>query len=166
MSIHQALLFRQLSDDVTYFSHTLPPSDQHSEQLAARGIDVVVGAVAALDVVDDCLTGVRLEDGTVVPTDALVVATRMVARASFLADLGLHPTEHPLGIGQHIPADPTGRTGVPGVWVAGNITDLAAQVGTSAAAGAFAAARINAELVEEETRTAVEAYRAVTSASS
>ena len=26
MSTHQALLFRQLSDDVTYFSHTMPPT--------------------------------------------------------------------------------------------------------------------------------------------
>jgi hypothetical protein len=45
----------------------------------------------------------------------------------------------------------------PRVWVAGNVTDLAAQVG--AAAGAAAAAQINADLVAEETRQAVAAYR-------
>ena len=50
---------------------------------------------------------------------------------------------------------PTGQTGVPGVWVAGNVTDLAAQVGGAAAAGALAGARINADLVAEETRQAV-----------
>jgi hypothetical protein len=49
---------------------------------------------------------------------------------------------------------------VPGVWVAGNVTDLAAQVGTAAAEGATAAAHINADLVAEETRQAVAAYRA------
>jgi thioredoxin reductase len=83
----------------------------------------------------------------------------MVARAGFLADLGLQPTDHPSGIGTYIPADATGRTDVAGVWVAGNVTDLAAQVGAAAAAGAFAAAQINADLVVEETRRAVEARR-------
>jgi hypothetical protein len=36
-SVHQALLFRLLSADVT-FSHTLPPTAEQAEQLAARGI--------------------------------------------------------------------------------------------------------------------------------
>jgi thioredoxin reductase len=160
MSTHQALLFRQLSDDVTYFTHMMPLSHEQAEQLAARGIRVVDGEVASLEVVKDHLTGVRLWDGTVVDRDALVVSTRMVARAGFLAALGLHPTAHPSGLGEHIPADPTGRTDVPGVWVAGNATDLAAQVGASAAAGALAAAQINADLVAEETRQAVAAHQA------
>ena len=50
-------------------------------------------------------------------------------------------------------------TAVPGVWVAGNVTDLTAQVGAAAAAGAMAGAQINADLVAEETRDAVLAYR-------
>lgn len=122
--------------------------------------------MASLEVDDDRLIGVRLEDGRVLPAAALVVATRMVARASFPAELGVLPTEHPLGIGEHIPAEPTGGTGVRGVWVGANITDPAAQVGTSATAGTFAGAQINADLVREETRTAVEAYRPAASASS
>jgi hypothetical protein len=50
-------------------------------------------------------------------------------------------------------------TEVPGVWVAGNVTDLTAQVGAAAAAGAMAGAHINADLVTEETRDAVRDYR-------
>jgi thioredoxin reductase len=161
MSVHQALLFRQLSRDVIYFTHQTPPNGEQAEQLAARGIRVVDGEVASLEVVEDRLTGVRLRDGTVIERHALVIAPRMVARAGFLADLGLRATEHPSGLGEHLPADPTGRTDVPGVWAAGNVTDLAAQVGASAAAGAFAAAQINADLVAEETRGAVESYRGV-----
>jgi thioredoxin reductase len=109
---------------------------------------------------------VRLGDGMVVGREALVVSPRMVARAGFLTDLGLRPTEHPSGLGEHISADPTGRTDVPGVWAAGNVTDLAAQVGASAAAGAFAAAQINADLVVEEAGRAVQAYRDVSSVAS
>ena len=97
------------------------------------------------------VTGVRLADSAVVPREVMVVQTRMEARASFLADLALAPIEHPMGIGSYVPADPTGLTAVRGVYVAGNITDLTAQVGAAAAAGALAGARINADLVEEET---------------
>jgi thioredoxin reductase len=163
-SVHQALLFRQLSDDVIYFTHGMPPNGEQAEQLAARGIRVVDCEVASLEVVEDRLTGVRLRDGTVIDRDALVVAPRMVARAGVLAELGLRATEHPSGLGEHIAAGPTGRTDVPGVWAAGNVTDLAAQVGASAAAGAFAGAQINADLAGEETQGAVESYRGVSSA--
>jgi thioredoxin reductase len=157
-SIHQALLFRQLSDDVLYFSHRMPPEDGQAQQIASRGIRVVNGEVASLEVIEHRLTGVRLRDGVLVDRDILVVSTRMVAQAGFLADLGLNPTEHPSGLGEHIKVDPAGLTDVPGVWAAGNVTDLAAQVGTSAAAGAWAAIRINADLVDEETHRAVQAY--------
>ena len=45
-----------------------------------------------------------------------------------------------------------GATAVPGVWVAGNVTDLRAQVIGSAAAGLIAGAAINADLIAEDTR--------------
>ncbi|MBF9069769.1 NAD(P)/FAD-dependent oxidoreductase [Streptacidiphilus sp. NEAU-YB345] len=175
-SVHQALLFRQLSDDVILFTHTGPvPTGEEAEQLAARGVRVVTGTVAAVETAvetaaetattgsgadgagRDRLSGVRLADGTVVPRQAVAVATRMVARAEFLAPLGLLPVAHPSGVAEHIPADPTGLTSVPGVWVAGNITDPTAQVSHSVAAGATAGARINADLVAAEARAAVAA---------
>lgn len=155
-SVHQALLFRQLSEDIVYFAHLTRPDDDEAARLAARDIRVVDGPVARLELDDDGLTGVRMDDGSTIDREAVVVSTRMVARAGFLADLGLKPVEHPSGLGEHIEVDGSGQTQVPGVWAAGNVTDLAAQVGGSAAAGAWAAARINADLVEEETRTALE----------
>ena len=160
MAMHQVMLFRQLSADIVFFAHTTqPPTGAEAEQLAARGITVVTGAVAALEIADDRLVGVRLDDGTVVARDVLAVAPRMVARGGVLAALGLTPVPHPSGMGDHVPADATGRTDVPGVWVAGNVTDVAAQVGAAAAAAAIAGAHINADLVAEDTRDAVAAYR-------
>lgn len=159
-SIHQAQLFRQWSADIVLFTHIAePPTAEQAEELAARGIRVVHGEIAGIAVADDRITGVRTSGGEVVARTAVVVAPRMIARADFLADLGLHPVEHPSGAGTHIPADPTGATEVEGVWVAGNVTDPAAQVGPSAAAGATAAARINADLVAEDTAAAVAAAR-------
>ena len=151
MSVHQALLFRQLSEDVTFLAHAATPDGEQAGQLAARGIPVVDGPVASLEIAGDRLVGVRMSDGTVIDCGAVVVSPRMVARAGFLDDLGLHPVQHPSGMGEHVPGDATGRTDVPGVWVAGNVTDLAAQVGTAASQGAFAGAQINADLVMEET---------------
>lgn len=164
LSMHQTLLFRQLSADVTYFTHQTSLTDEEAEQLVARGIRVVDGEVASVEVTDDRLTGIRLRDGTLVARDALAVASRMVARAGFLASLGLSATEHPRGVGEHVPADPTGRTEVPGVWVAGNVTDPSAQVGASAAAAATAAGHINADLVMEEAQQAVATHRDLFSA--
>src|SRR5262245_27564293 len=159
-SLHQALLFRQLSPDVLYFTHTAAPlDDDAAEQLSARGVDVVSGEVEALEIVDDRITAVRLTDGSRVEREVLAVSPRMVARAGLLARLGRPPVPHSSGIGDHVPSDAVGRTDVPGVWVAGNVTDPSAHVGTAGAAGALAGAQINADLVEEETHAAVAAAR-------
>jgi hypothetical protein len=45
------------------------------------------------------------------------------------------------------------------VWLAGNVTDLSAQVGSAASAGASAGAQVNADLVAEDARRAVAASR-------
>ena len=160
MSVHQALLFRQLTDDLTYLAGAQPPTPEQAEQLAARGVRVVTTPAVGLEVVEDRLAGVRLADGTVVACTALAVATRMRARTGFLAGLGLAPVEHPLGVGEHLVTDAQGRTEAAGVWAAGNVADLSAQVGASAAAGAAAAAQINGDLVSEDTGRAVAARRA------
>jgi thioredoxin reductase len=162
-AVHQALLFRQWSSDVVLFRHTAPAlTEEETEELAARGIRVVEGMVESLEIEDDRLAGIRLQDGTVVARGALAVMPRFVARSRVLASLGLRPTPHPMAVGEHIAADPTGQTTVPGVWVAGNVTDLMAQVVAASAGGVMAGAAVNAELIAEETREAVASRRAAT----
>lgn len=146
-SAHQALLFRQLSADVVYVSHSTGPTTEQRERFDALGIAVVDGPVSEVVRSDGAITGLVTPTG-VLAREVVAVAPRMEARAGFLAELGLVPAEHPSGMGQHLVADATGRSTVEGVWVAGNITDLSAQVGAAAAAGAFAGAAINADLVE------------------
>ncbi|MEU8261638.1 NAD(P)/FAD-dependent oxidoreductase [Micromonospora sp. NPDC048999] len=153
MSLHQALLFRQLSNDVRFFSNDHDLGDQDRAKLDALGIPTIPGGVSRLEIVDDRLAGVRLADDRIVEVEALAVASRLVARAEVFARIGIQPTAHPAG--SFIAADPTGRTAVPGVWVAGNSTDLSAQVGAAAADGARAAAHINADLVAEDVDRAV-----------
>ena len=126
-SVHQALLFRQLSDRVTYFTNGTRLPDDETEQLAARDVRIVAGRIDSLVVADNALCGVQLEDGTVVDAQAFAVMPHMVARGGFLDRLGLHVVPHPSGIGEHVTVDANGRTNVPGVWAAGNVTDIAAK---------------------------------------
>lgn len=167
-AVFQTLMWRQWSADVTLFLHRSPePTDDEREQLAARGITVVPGTVAEPVTADGRLSGLRLADGTVVPRTALVVAPRFTARSEVLRSLGLEAVEQEmLGavIGSAVPADPTGATAVPGVWVAGNLTNLQAQVISAAAAGLNAAAAINGDLIAEDTRRAVAVSRTAVSA--
>ncbi|MFY1636663.1 FAD-dependent oxidoreductase [Solwaraspora sp. WMMB335] len=165
MAMHQVLLFRQWSSDVLLFTHTgAELADEQAEQLAARGIRVVPGEVTGLEVTDDRLTGVRLADGTVVPRTAVTVASRLRVVDGLLAQLGVPVTEHPSGLSEQVEADETGRTPVPGVWAAGNLTSPFAQVMAAASAGTMAAAAINADLVEEDTAAAVRRHRAAAAA--
>ncbi len=164
MATHQALMFRQLSDDVILFQHTGPaPSAEQAEQLAARGIAVVEGEVSALEIEDDRLSGVRLTSGRFVPRQAVVIAPKFVARSGVLASLGLEAIDMEVGghvVGTYVPSETRGATSNPGVWLVGNVTDLMAQVITSAADGLGAGAAIIADLTAEDTAVAVAGYRA------
>jgi thioredoxin reductase (NADPH) len=182
MAVHQALLFRQLSDRVTVLLHELPGfGPEEAAQLEAIGVRTVPGRVVGVESVDaaggvqgttpdagqgagvsggasaEAGLGVVLEDGTRLDVDALAVGPRMVARAELYEQLGGTLSEQPMG--RFIETGPMGQTPLEGVWAAGNANDLAAMVSVAGGAGTMAAAAINADLVEEDARAA--AARAV-----
>lgn len=147
---HQALMFRQLSSSVTLIAD---PENMPADLdiLRRRDIKIVEGtASAVLSSPAGRLSGLKLDDGTTVALDALVVMPRSEARSGVISALEVPVTEMPNGMGSVIEVDSWGKTPVPGVWAAGNITDLSATVLTSAAAGARAGAIINGELVMED----------------
>jgi thioredoxin reductase len=142
---------------VTLFLHTqTKPTDEEWDQLSARGIRVVDGEVAGLVVTDDRLTGVRLASGQTFTAQAIIVAPRFTARSGVLAGLGVEAVEHPRGVGTQVPTtDPSGRSEVSGLWVAGNTADVVANIAASVASGSAAAAAINADMIMADTATAV-----------
>ncbi|WP_432562472.1 NAD(P)/FAD-dependent oxidoreductase [Kineococcus sp. SYSU DK003] len=163
LSSHGAWLFRQWSADLVYFTHTGPqlPAERR-EELLARGVRIVDGEIAEVVTKDDVLTGVRLADGTVVDRQALVVSAPVRVSSPVLDALGL--AKEPvvlLGteIGDRYPSGPGGTTSVPGLHLAGNVTDPQAQVVTAAGAGLMAGAAVNADLIAAETAAAVQAFR-------
>lgn len=144
-AVAHAHLVRQWSDDVVIFTHTDSLAPDARERLLAHAVGVVEGPIARLVVEDDRLTGVQLADGRVVPREAVFVRPRTVPDNRILTALGCAVDEK-----GWVVADPTGRTSVPGVWVAGNVADPRAQVITAAGEGSSAAIAINADLVEED----------------
>lgn len=118
-SIHQALLFSQLSADVTLYLHSLELTDAETASLRSRGIAIKEGAIA------------HVQD---LGVDALVVATTVHPRLEPFAGIGVTPET---------------LESTPGVWAVGNVLEANAQVIGAAAAGVMTAARINWDLIEE-----------------
>jgi thioredoxin reductase len=154
-AVAHALLIRQWTHDVLFFSHTTPPDADQREQLVARGIRIVDGPIAGLRVDDDALAAVRLADGTEIPRTALFVRPRFSANDDLLIGLGGRRDDAGWAI-----RDEAGRTSVPGVYVAGNAADPRAQVITAAGQGSAAAITLNTDLVAEESAADLAALRA------
>ena len=154
-AVQHALLVRQWSADVVYFNHTGTLTSHEREQLVSRAIGVVEGQVTGLVIEDDALAGVELDGGQVVRRDAVFVRPTFVPHADLLTELGC--ATHDNG---WVHADPTGRTSVAGVWVAGNAANPRAQVITAAGEGSAAAIALNNDLVEEDVQHAIHDFRA------
>ncbi|MEV4258091.1 NAD(P)/FAD-dependent oxidoreductase [Spirillospora sp. NPDC049652] len=155
MAVHQALLVRQWSPDVTMFVHGQGISPEDRERLATRGIALVEGHVKRVVADEDGLRGVEMSDGRVVERRALFVQSEMVANDGMLAGLGCARDDD-----GRVRTDAMGRTSVPGVSAAGNVANPFVQVIMAAAQGSAAAMALNADLVEEDARLAVERARA------
>ena len=163
MAAHHGLLFRQLSDDVVMVVHDgveLP--DEEVEKLGAIGVRFADGTPREVVTDGDALVGLRLADGSLLERDAIVVATKPHVRADYLGPLGIEPTPFEMAgavLGSVIAVEPTGATAVPGVFAAGNATDISMTLMASAAHGNRVGAWINAELANADATKAVEALR-------
>jgi len=149
-AVRYAQIVRQWTDDLVYFTPPGLLTAPERNQLLARAVGVVEGTVSGLVVEGDRLRGVQLDDGSVVPRDVLFVPPRFVPNSSLLIGLACDVD----GDGW-VQVDQAGRTSVPGVRAAGNVVDPRAQLISAAGAGSAAAIAINADLVDDDVRTAV-----------
>ncbi|SMD18742.1 Thioredoxin reductase [Kibdelosporangium aridum] len=140
---HHALLLRQWSSDIVFFAQSQDVPER--VKLESRGIRIVEGTVSGLLVENDRLRGVELTDGRCIPREALFLKPNFVPRDDFLKPLGYDPAL----------TGPNGKTNVDGIWVAGNVGNLMANLIASAAEGSTAAAMINFDLVQADTDNAV-----------
>ena len=152
-AVEHALLIRQWSDDIVFFTHTYPLTADERAALDARRVGVIDGLVARLSVVDDRLDAVQLTDGRAFPRAAVFIRPAFHRHKDDPLDsLGCD-----LDQSGFVQVDGSGRTSVPGVWAAGNVANPRAQVITAAGEGSTAAISINADLVQEDVEGAVSA---------
>ncbi|MFH0411693.1 FAD-dependent oxidoreductase [Corynebacterium sp. L4756] len=96
LAAHQAVLFRQLSEDVTVFLNDVAePAAEVLEQLDALSISLVRGAVEKLVMDGNQVQGVKIENSEVFDADAVVVAPKFNARTELFDSLGGAAEETP-----------------------------------------------------------------------
>ena len=151
-AVRYAQIVRQWSHHLVYFTPPDILTATERTQLLARGIGIVEEAIDELVVTEaDHLCGIQLRGGRVIPADALFVPPRFVPNSGLLSRLGCDTDTD-----GWVTVDATGRTSTPGVWAAGNVVDPRAQLITAAGAGSAAAIAVNADLVDDDIRRAVD----------
>jgi thioredoxin reductase len=150
-AVRYAQIVRQWTDDIIYVTDPGTLAAVERSELLARGIGIVEGTIIQILVEDDRLSGVELADGRVISRQALFVPPRFVPNNDLLVGLGCDLDEQ-----GWVTVDPTGRTSLSDVWVAGNVVNPRAQVITAAGEGSAAAIAMNADLVDEDVRTAAQ----------
>lgn len=152
MGLHPTPLLRHLTDDLTVVLHDAEGVDAAAvDALAASGVPVVRDAVRRVVTgPGGRVAGVELVGGPALDADAVVVGPRFRARAEVLTGAGLTTTPHPTGLGDVVEVDQAGRTGVPGLYAAGSVTDPSMQVLTAAAHGSRVGATIAFDLADDD----------------
>lgn len=118
MAAHKARLITDWGR-VTLLLNGLALDDATRAQLETQGIAVEPAPIAALEGALPGLTGARLQDGRLVPLDALFVNSRTRPRSPLAEQLGCALDDAPFG--PIVRTDTFKQTTVPGVYAAGDI---------------------------------------------
>lgn len=155
MSMHQAELVRQWSDDVTVFTAGAGEIDPEvAQRLLARGVKLVADPVVEIVGDGDAITSVRTEDGTEYDIEAVFTGGPMTPNDDFLSQLNLDRVDTP--VGNFLKVDDFGRTSHERIWAVGNVSNPMANVPMAMSAGANGGAFANAILVTEDGAIAAE----------
>jgi thioredoxin reductase len=139
-----AILLRQWTDDLVLCTNGSPLSDEHAGLLNKAAIGVREDAIVQLEGKEGCLQAIVFAGGETLARKALFFTTGQHPRSPLLEKLGCRFDEE-----GGVACDPDGRTSVPGVFVAGDVSRDVQLAIIAAAEGARAALAINKSLVDE-----------------
>ncbi len=140
---HLARLLRGWTDDITVVTNGPEDLDDEQErQLESEGTRIVRSRVTGLRVVGAAVEAVEFEDGEVLQCTAFYLKPPQRFASPLAERLGARVNDE-----GRIEADPDGRTGVPGLFVAGDIVNRAQQVATAIGGGVWAGIAANHDLV-------------------
>jgi thioredoxin reductase len=118
-SIHQALLLRDWSEDVTLLTNgTHMLTEEERDRLQVRGVRIEQAPVARLIGAGGELGAVELEDGRCLPFGALFTVPRVTLSSPLAERLGCELEAGPMG--PFVKTDHLKESTVPGVYVAGD----------------------------------------------
>jgi thioredoxin reductase len=139
-----AILLRQWTGDLVLCTNGSELSEEHAGLLNKAGIGVREGVIARLEGKDGCLQAILFAGGERLARKALFFTTGQHPRSPLLEKLGCRFDEE-----GGVACDPDGRTSVPGVFVAGDVSRDVQLAIIAAAEGARAALAINKSLVDD-----------------
>ena len=124
-------------------------TEHRAERLRAKGIAVIPGRIKRLIGDQRHLTGLELEDGSVLTAEAFFVSSPARGRTDLAQQLGVEMTPD----GEHAqPKSQRGDTNVPGVWIAGDLRPMTQQVAVALGTGNIAAVMIDQFLRRHDVR--------------
>jgi len=124
-------------------------AEHHAERLRAKGIAVIPGRIKRLIGDQRHLTGLELEDGSVLTAEAFFVSSPARGRTDLAQQLGVEMTPD----GEHAqPKSQRGDTNIAGVWIAGDLRPMTQQVAVALGTGNIAAVMIDQFLRRHDVR--------------
>ncbi len=140
---HLAALLSALSADISACLYgDPPPTPAQLDKLQQMGVTVYDTGIAAVEGDSGHVQGIRLEDGRVLPCQAIFVGTKPQQHSPLAREIGCQFTEQ-----GYVQVDMLGRTSVPHVYAAGDMVTPFHQVVMAAASGTAAGSGINADIV-------------------
>jgi thioredoxin reductase len=122
-------------------------SPHWAERLGDRKILVIAGEIKRLIGGKRLLSGLELQDGTILEAEAFFVSSPARGRTDLAVQLGVTIA----ATGYHAePKSQRGDTNVPGVWVAGDLRPMTQQVAVAMGTGNIAAVMIDQHLRKKD----------------
>jgi thioredoxin reductase len=138
-----AQLINQWTKELTIFTNGAPTfSEEIRSKIQGLGIDIVESNISSIDHEQGKLQHLNFIDGTIVTLDALYARLPFEQHSDIPEKLGCDMTEH-----GYLKIDDLKQTNIAGVYAAGDNASMMRAVSAAVAAGGFAGAIINKDLI-------------------
>lgn len=140
-----ALLIAEWGPTTLFLNGGEAPDAEACARLQARGVTIEPGRIAGLEGEERSLTGVRIDDGRLLPIEALYLAPRTRPASPLAEQLGCAFDDGPLG--KVLRVDAMKMTTVPGVYAAGDLAMMFSNATLASADGLSAGVSMHRSMV-------------------
>ncbi|WP_198087480.1 NAD(P)/FAD-dependent oxidoreductase [Variovorax sp. E3] len=140
-----ALLIAEWGPTTLFLNDVQGPDAEVRARLRARGVTIEPGRIAGLKGEGTALAGVRMDDGRLVPVDAMFVAPHTRPASPLAEQLGCAFDDGPLG--RVLRVDAMKMSTVPGVYAAGDLAMAFSNATLASADGLMAGVSMHRSLV-------------------